>query len=164
MTEPFGHPTRDIDADHMVETPGSLRDDDPEAPPSDRGLEASDRPLGAEKFGTTPAEEREGESLDAKLAQDEPDLDAHDPVEDIVAADPSTFGAAAEEADEAVLADAYGDTRPITLDVADDPVGRLVEPDEGAHPDTEKDAVATAAGDEGDLSAEEAALHVVDQP
>ncbi|MEO6714016.1 MAG: DUF5709 domain-containing protein [Mycobacteriales bacterium] len=40
--------------------------------------------------------------------------------------------------------------------------GRLVDPDQGAYADTEKDAVAFDAGaDDGGLSAEEAAMHVV---
>jgi len=41
--------------------------------------------------------------------------------------------------------------------------GRLVAPDEGAHPDREHDAVASDVGiDGGAASAEEAAVHVVD--
>lgn len=40
-------------------------------------------------------------------------------------------------------------------------VGRLVEPDEGAHTDTEADLIATDVGtDLGGASAEEAAMHV----
>lgn len=42
----------------------------------------------------------------------------------------------------------------------EDLAGRLVEPDEGAHTDEEKDVVAAQAGWEG-LSAEEAAMHTV---
>src|SRR6516225_1995802 len=42
--------------------------------------------------------------------------------------------------------------------------GRLVAEDEGAHPDTEADLVARDAGiDGGAASAEEAAVHVVDE-
>ena len=69
MTEPNGAPDRD----HLVETPESLRDDDPEALPLDRGQEPGDRPAGAEKFGTTHAEELQGEDLDHRLAQEEPE-------------------------------------------------------------------------------------------
>jgi hypothetical protein len=32
-----------------------------------------DSPLGAEGFGTTPAEQREGESLDGRLAREQPE-------------------------------------------------------------------------------------------
>ena len=167
MSEPFNsgpEPERDVDADRMVETPESLRDEDSEAMPMDRGLEASDRPLGAEKHGITPAEVREGEPLDSRLAQELPDIGEHDPVDDIVAADPATFGTDptdAVETDEEVLDDAYGDSADPAYGETDVPVGRLVEPDEGARSDTEKDAVAIDVGyDGGDLSAEEAALHI----
>jgi uncharacterized protein DUF5709 len=45
----------------------------------------------------------------------------------------------------------------------DEPVGRLVEEDQGvAGLDKERDAVATASGDDEVLSAEEAAMHEVD--
>jgi hypothetical protein len=44
------------------------------------------------------------------------------------------------------------------------PAGRIVEADEGARPDTEKDAVAYEAGpDAGGFSAEEAAMRVEDE-
>jgi hypothetical protein len=42
--------------------------------------------------------------------------------------------------------------------------GRLVAPDEGAHPDEEKDEIATDVGPAGYASsAEEAAVHIVDE-
>ena len=172
MSEPFPNDvpdgSEDIDGDHMVETPESLRDADPEAPPMDRGIEATDRPLGAEKFGTTHFEAAEGESLDYRLSQERPDVGEHDPVDDIVAADPATFatGSDAEQTDDEVLGDAYGDTGSQQDGFADlnGSVGRLVEPDEGAHTDVEKDMVATDVGpDGGDLSAEEAALHLEEE-
>ena len=117
MSEPFAEDTHDTDADHLVETPESLRDSDPEAPPMDRGSDASDRPLGAEKFGTTQAEAEQGESLDQRLAEEVPDGDGHDPVDDVVADDPATFGSDPEETDDRVLGDAYGD--PTAADVED---------------------------------------------
>ena len=41
--------------------------------------------------------------------------------------------------------------------------GRLIAPDEGAHEDVDSDLIATDAGiDAGAASAEEAAMHVVD--
>jgi len=157
-------PEQDLDGDRMVETTESLRDDDPEVMPMDRGIEATDRPLGAEKFGTTHAEAVQGESLDDRLAQEVPDTGEHDPVEDIVAAAPQTFApdeVQAGQTDEQVLGDAYGPP-----DRGDDgaPVGRIVEPDEGAHTDTEKDVIATDVGrDGGATSAEETALHVEEE-
>jgi hypothetical protein len=79
----------------------------------------------------TPFEERQGESLDDHLAEEEPDIWAR-------------------EADD---------------DLEPDPrAGRLVAPDEGAHPDEEKDEVASDVGPAGYASsAEEAAVHIVDE-
>jgi hypothetical protein len=144
MTEPFGTPERDLDADHLVETPESLRDVDEEAMPLDRGREPGDRPAAADRFGTTPAEEAAGEDLDHRLAQEEPDVGAQPATE--------RFDSLGEDvaAEDLVLPDGEEAT-----------VGRLVEPDEGAHTDTEKDVVATDVGsDAGNLSAEESAMHI----
>lgn len=165
MSEPIDESapdTHDTDSDHLVETPDSLRDDDAESPPMDRGSDASDRPLGSEKFGTTHSEAEQGESLDQKLAEEMPEDGAHDPVDDIVAADPETFGGAEDdETDERVLDDAYGDPQARDLDLDAERVGRIVDPDEGAHEDMEKDAVGTDVGrDGGDRSAEEDAMHL----
>ena len=147
MTEPFGTPEQDLDHDHLVETPESLRDVDSEAMPLDRGREPGDRPAGAEKFGTTHAEQAQGEDLDHRLAQEEPDVGAEP--------GPVAFDALGEDVAAEDLVTAEGD---------DEQVGRLVEPDEGAHTDTEKDVVATDVGrDAGDLTAEEAAMHVEPQ-
>lgn len=78
----------------------------------------------------TPFEEREGESLDRRLSEEEPDVS----VDDIDA----------------------GDAQPRA--------GRLVAPDEGAHPDREKDEIATDVGPAGYASsAEEAAVHIRDE-
>lgn len=166
MTDAYreSQPEQDLDSDRMVETTESLRDDDPEVMPMDRGIEATDRPLGAEKFGTTHAEAVQGESLDDRLAQEVPDSGEHDPVEEIVSADPQTFApdeVQSGQTDEQVLGDAYGPP-----DSGDDgaPVGRIVEPDEGAHTDTEKDVIAADVGrDGGGTSAEETALHVEEE-
>ena len=66
-----------------------------------------------------------------------------------------------DETDDTVLADAYGDPD-ASDEIGDDSVGRVVAPDEGAHGDDEKDEVAKldVGRDGGDLSAEEAALHL----
>jgi hypothetical protein len=55
----------------------------------------------------------------------------------------------------------YGD-REAPAERFEDETGRLVEPDEGAHTDEEKDALAGRAGGEG-LTAEEAAMHDVSE-
>jgi hypothetical protein len=89
MTDPSIDPTRYVDSDHLVETPESLRDSDPEAPSLDGGLESTDSYLAAEDFGTTAAEQQQGESWDQRLAQEEPDVgvDPGSPVEGAPGAD-----------------------------------------------------------------------------
>jgi hypothetical protein len=120
-----------------------------------------------EKFGNTAEEEREGESLDQKLAEEEPDpnLAFDDPL--------------AEPAGRSGDDERTGDDDDLDLDsnidtvqpgddydgeVGDARAGRLVSPDEGAHPDIEKDLVAGDVGIDGAAaSAEEAAVHVVEE-
>lgn len=162
MSDYTAQPTPD--PDHLVETTQTLRDDDTESPRDDRGSGAEDHPLGAEKFGTTHAEAERGESLDQKLAEEEPEIGAHDPLEDIVA---DMDRGQDEESDDEVLGDAYRGTSGGTPFEGDDEaaggeeVGRLLAPDEGAHGDREKDEIASAVGRESDeLSAEEAAMHL----
>lgn len=43
---------------------------------------------GADKFGTTPREEQEGESMDQRLAEEEPDVEPAEPLDTPVAATP----------------------------------------------------------------------------
>ena len=103
-----------------------------EEPPRDVALAADD-------FGTTAEEEHDGEALDGRLARETPD----------VLADVD------READESEGADTPFDER------AGQGVGRLIEPDAGAGPDTEPDLVATDAGtDLGGYTAEETAMHL----
>lgn len=107
----------------------------------DTSYSPPEKPLGVTKFGTTLAEEREGESLDQRLAQEEPDpaleLDVEEPLDE--------------------QADAGGQA-------GYERAGRLVDPDEGAHTDREKDLVGSDVGiDGGAASAEEAAMHVVSE-
>lgn len=163
MSDPYPDRTGGDDTDHLVETPETLRDSDPESLPVDRDDDAGRHRLAAEGFGTTNEEEEAGESLDQRLAQEQPDTGAdHDPVLDVVADDPATFAgdeADAEQTDDTVLSDAYG-----RGDDPDDEAGRLVAPDEGAHDDEEADAVASDVGrDGGGEAAEEAAVHVTNE-
>ncbi|HYN96207.1 MAG TPA: DUF5709 domain-containing protein [Pilimelia sp.] len=132
----------------------------------------SDVPLAMDRFGTTAEEQRIGESLDDRLAQEVPDVSADDPL--------GAPGSAL--ADEAVSEEAAAQAQ-LDADVLDPgpqydpdtkvslydrplegtvgaPVGRLVEPDQGGLFDTEADAVATDAGAAGGgASAEELAVH-----
>ncbi|CAM5705866.1 hypothetical protein SALBM135S_07671 [Streptomyces alboniger] len=108
----------------------------------DEGYSPPEKPLGVDKTGTTAEEQHEGETLDERLAQEVPDTEppAGDGVGDL----------------------ADGEGEPVDPEAGRDRAGRLVAPDEGAHPDTTKEVVATDEGiDGGAASAEEAAVHVV---
>lgn len=101
----------------------------------DREHSPIDHPVAVDEFGTTANEQREGESLDGRLAREVPDpaLDVEVPY----------------------LSEAEG--------LGDAPAGRIVEPDEGAREDDVKENVARDVGrDEGQRSAEEAAMHTFD--
>lgn len=126
----------------------------------DEGYSPPERPLGLFAHGTTAEEERQGETLDQRLAEEEPE-------EPVMAQDPG--GARGIEAPNEpdhlgdLEADLDSDGELLDDQVGDRRAGRLVEPDEGAHTDAEKDVVASDVGfDGGSSSAEEAAMHVVD--
>lgn len=86
-------------------------------------------------------------------------------------ANKSWRGETAEEAEageslDDKLAEEVPDVSEADLALADEQprAGRLVAPDEGAHPDTESDEIATDVGRDGQAaSAEEAAMHVSDE-
>lgn len=101
--------------------------------------------LAVDNFGTTVQEQIEGESLDTRLAQEEPE-----PYVDPLAPTGAGDSDASLDRENRLLSDPEGAS-----------VGRLVEPDQGAGTDLEKDVIAAEArGSEYDLSAEEAAMHV----
>ena len=88
-----------------------------------------------EGFGSTSDEAVRGESLEQRIAQEEPDADPY----------------AYEEAQ-----------APVDVEVGDTRSGRLVDPGAGSGEDTEKDLVGDDVGIDGAAaSAEEAAVHVV---
>ena len=98
-----------------------------------------DTAVAVDEWGTTAAEQAEGEPLDSRLAREEDDV----------------LAAVDVPADETEGADTPFDER------AGQGVGRLVETDEGARSDTEADLVAGDVGtDLGGYSAEESAMHL----
>lgn len=114
----------------------SLTGEDQEEP-LDTGYSPPEYRPSATRHGVTDLEQAEGESLDERLAEEEPEVDS--------AANP----------------DGDYDAEYTEQDARS---GRLVAPDEGAHADTEKDEVAFDAGTAGyAASAEEAAVHVIDE-
>jgi hypothetical protein len=137
--------------DYEVLDASDTLDGDPGDDPLDRGVVAPQRWSAAIRHGSTAAEQQAGESLDQLLAEEEPDV--------------------AGEVDDEPMGDLAGDEDAgdedvdgLLLDDGPDPrAGRLVAEDEGAHPDEEADLIARDAGiDGGGATAEEAAMHVVD--
>jgi Family of unknown function (DUF5709) len=132
--------------DGVLEPSDTLESDDLREDVLDTGVDAGEGYRGANRFGTTAEEERRGESLDQLLAEEEPET-----------------GTEASWSDEDEPSD---DDEPSDEDRASQPrSGRLVAPDEGAHPDAENNSVAVDVGiDGGAASAEEAAVHLTDEP
>ena len=143
-----------------------------------------DRPSKRDNYGDTLTEMREGESLDQRLSEDEPDVleqELGDPVDQIlgprgdteddpnVEEDPDARLATEADQDpdvEAIVAAEGGvtDLPAPEFEEQQPRAGRLVEPDEGLESDTEKDMIAYDAGISGaGASAEEAAVHITDE-
>jgi len=121
--------------------------DDPEGEVEDeldRGYSPPENWSAGQRFGNTAYEEASGETLDQRVAQEEPEPDPY---------------AEAERGDDP---DEFLDDG----EVGDKRAGRLVDLDEGLGEDTEKDMVADDVGIDGAAaSAEEAAVHIVsDEP
>ncbi len=151
MPDETRHESADLE-DYEVEDASDTLTGDPGDDPLDRGVAAPERWSAGMRFGTTAGEQQSGESLDDLLAEEEPDtpFDEDEESPEDIAGDPD----AADEDVDGLLLDEGPDPR----------AGRLVADDEGAHPDTEADLVAQDAGiDGGAATAEEAAVHVVDE-
>ena len=104
----------------------------------DEGYTAPERWSAGEGFGNTPYEELVGETLEQRIAQEEPEPDPYE------------------------LAATEGEN--VGGEVGDARSGRLVAEDEGLTEDTEADLVADDVGIDGaGASAEEAAVHVIDE-
>lgn len=109
----------------------------------DEGYSAPEKPLGVTRYGTTAAEQHEGESLEERLAQEVPDPAA--PGGDGVGDLPG------------------GEGEPVDPETGTERAGRLVARDEGVRSGSTKEAVAEDVGiDAGVAGAEEAAVHVVE--
>lgn len=150
-----------------------------------------DQPMAVDDFGTTAAEQAEGEPLDQRVDREVPEDQAMygggpEPVRQPAAAteeppDPAAdLDAVTGDSGLGVGADLDTEYEPESGTAQDweaqqeepsgkvwdgpRPAGRLVAPDEGAHPREERDAVAAEAGpDFGGYSAEEAAVRVDDE-
>lgn len=109
----------------------------------DEGYSPPERPYAVEDTGTTPREQRTGESLDTRLARERPEWRRYegDGLGD------------SEDTDGELLDHEVGDRR----------AGRIVAPDEGAHSRQDGVTGEDVGIDGGAASAEEAAMHVVDE-
>lgn len=127
--------------------------------PLDRGVAPPERWTAGIRYGTTESEQERGESLDQWLTQEEPDVDAG--LEDTELDNEQLSRLVRRSAGEDL---AEEDLDGLLLDDGPDPrAGRLVAEDEGVHPPAEPDLVARDTGiDGGAATAEEAAMHVVD--
>jgi hypothetical protein len=144
-----GDPVDDTDDLDPLE---GLTGDDP-----DEGEETGYSPPEREPYTLrhypTVAEAREGESLDERLAEEEPDPTSADDPSDIETDE--DLDIVAEEPD-INLDEDQGDAEPRA--------GRLVAPDEGVHGDQESDEIASDVGPAGYASsAEEAAVHIMNE-
>ena len=161
------------DAQDVAESldPDALRDyEDPEGnvqyPP--------DKPMGVDQYGTTAAEERVDELLEERVGReiadplddiDEPDVDTMREIEaEAIDPYPAIDGRLAAQLGEPPLSpDSRSTLDDDRLDENRPRVGRLLAPggDDPLLHDNESDAIARDVDDTTDLSAEEAAIHLV---
>ena len=153
MPDETRHESEDLE-DYQVQDSTDTLSGAPGDDPLDRGVIPPERWSAGVRYGDTAAEQSEGESLDQLLAEEEPDhtLDYDEDDEEL-----EDFEGDDDAGDE--------DVDGLLLDDGPDPrAGRLVAEDEGAHPDDEEDLVARDVGiDGGGATAEEAAMHVVEE-
>lgn len=103
----------------------------------DEGISPPEELRGAKAKGVTAAEAVEGETIDDRLRQEEPEV-----WED---------------------GEAESDAQVVGGEVGEERTGRLLAPDEGTREDIEQDLVAEDEGIDGaGASAEEAAVHTID--
>ena len=185
-------PERDPRSEFEDEGIPDLQDGTPEqewAVDPQRAPLPADQPVAVDDYGTTVAEQIEGEPHDLRVDREVPEEQAMfggegDPVvrpaekaqpdrsdaPDALTADgglgPGADLDTAYEPDAGEPANWAAQPEEPSGQVWDNPrpAGRLVAPDEGAHPDREKDAIANEAGpDAGGYTAEEAAMRVEDE-
>lgn len=133
----------------------TLEDEKPGEDPLDQGWVAPDQWSAAEGYGNTVAEQREGETLDMRLAQEVPDVTADDDLPGEQTLDSDT-----------TAEDLVDPDRGLGAEVGGERAGRLTDVSGGEGmgvPDEEADLVGTDVGiDNAGAGAEEAAVHVVE--
>jgi Family of unknown function (DUF5709) len=143
------------DEDQPQDTGDSLTDARGLDEPLEEGYSPQEKWSAGQRWGNTPLEEELGETLDQRLEQEIPEPDPYQLAES-ENLDPLVEPEGVDVVD--------GLDGPDQVDDAGaERAGRLVEPDQGAEPDTEKDLIASDVGIDGaGASAEEAAVHVVE--
>jgi hypothetical protein len=117
----------------------AMSDDRGLAEPLDEGYSPPEKWSAGQGYGNTPLEEERGETLDMRLAQEEPE--------------PDPYVEAAKNPDD--LDDG---------EVGNARSGRLVAPDEGLGDDVDSEMLGTDVGIDGaGASAEEAAVHEIEE-
>ena len=156
MPDETRHESADLE-DYQVMDSSDTLDDAPGDDPLDRGVIPPERWSAGMRFGTTESEQVDGESLDQLLAEEEPEPGLDEEPDD------ESLGRAADDDD--ALADE--DVDGLLLDDGPDPrAGRLVSVDDedDLFPASDGDLIGTDAGiDGGAATAEEAAVHVVEE-
>jgi hypothetical protein len=163
MTEFPNESGDQLDTDALADVPDQEEQLDQEQPADslvdrgvddvlDEGYSPAERYSSAERFGNTAEEMGEGESFEERLRQEVPEEQVSFGEEPGSDPDRDPLEVLPED-------DFVGDG-----EVGDNRAGRLVDPDEGLGEDDEKDLVGDDVGiDGGAASAEEAAVHVVDE-
>jgi hypothetical protein len=150
MTE-HQHESEDLEDYEVLDSSDTLAGS-PGDDPLDRGVVTPERWSAPIRTGGTAEEQEQGESLDELLAEEEPDIYAEDYNDDDIA-DPDEN------------APGYDVRRFLRAEGPDQRAGRLVPEydDEGISAD-DGDAIGRDAGiDSGGATAEEAAVHVLDE-
>ena len=113
------------------------------------------------EWGTTASEQRQEESIEQRIMQEEPDPSSaygapdnesgldENPRDRVGGDDPDSI--AAED-------DWLGDA-----EIGDEQAGQVTEPDQGSREDVDKELVGEDAEGTGNVSAEESAMHVIDE-
>lgn len=183
--DPYPRPVNDPAADGIPDyaDDDSTAYDDVDTPHISEGLDSmalppdrEDGPEALDDFGTTAAEQLHGESIDRRLAREEPDPTPDDVWVDTDPrqADEATSEQAAAQVstdatilDDSVVDPQLGSTVSTYERLGADPqtrgqVGRVVEPDRGSGIDAERDSIGQDVGAAGGgAGAEETAMHEI---
>jgi hypothetical protein len=163
MADPHENRTDDLgamslDDEDQLQPEDTLIQDDVEDV-LDRGYSPAERLRGSIAHGVTVEEQQRDETIEERIHQEVPDPgSAYGAPSDESALDEDRVGG--DDPDSIAARDDWVGDR----EVGDERAGRLVAPDEGLSEDEEKDLVGEDVGVDGAAaSAEEAAVHVVDE-